>query len=78
METIKIYTQKDCPYCALLREYLAGRGISFTDIDVYADPMHAQEMVKISGQLGVPVMDVDGKIVIGWDRRTVEEALKTV
>jgi len=72
---IKIYTTKTCPYCKLTKEYLNEKGIEYTEIDVAEDPAAANEMVKKSGQMGVPVIDLDGAIIVGWNKAALEEAL---
>lgn len=72
---IKVYTTKTCPYCKLTKEYLQEKGIQFTEIDVAEDPAAANEMVKKSGQMGVPVIDIDGQIIVGWNKSALEEAL---
>ncbi|MEK7655879.1 MAG: glutaredoxin family protein [Patescibacteria group bacterium] len=73
--TIKLYTTKTCPYCKLAKDFLNEKGTSFTEIDVAEDPAAANEMVKLSGQMGVPVIDVDGKVIVGWNKAALEEAL---
>lgn len=73
--TIKIYSTKTCPYCKLVKDYLAEKSIPYEDIDVGADSAKAQEMVKISGQMGVPVIDIDGSIIVGWNKAALDEAI---
>lgn len=72
---VKIYSTPTCPYCKLTKEFLKEKGIAFAEIDVSADPAAANEMVKKSGQMGVPVIDIDGKIIVGWNKSALEEAL---
>lgn len=72
---VKIYSTPTCPYCKLTKEFLKEKGIAFAEIDVSADPAAANEMVKKSGQMGVPVIDIDGKIIVGWNKGALEEAL---
>ena len=72
---IKVYSTKTCPYCKLVKEYLKEQQIAFSEIDVGEDSNAANEMVKISGQMGVPVVDVDGKIIVGWNKSALEEVL---
>ena len=72
---IKIYSTPTCPYCKLAKEFLNERKITFTDINVADNPSAANEMVKLSGQMGVPVIDVDGQIMVGWNQGALEEAL---
>ncbi len=72
---IKVYSTPTCPYCKLVKEYLTEKKIAFTDIDVASNPQAANEMVKLSGQMGVPVIDVDGQVIVGWNKGALEEAL---
>lgn len=73
--TIKVYTTKTCPYCKLTKEFLDEKKTSYTEIDVAEDPAAANEMVKKSGQMGVPVIDVDGTIIVGWNKGALDEAI---
>ena len=73
--TVKVYSTPTCPYCKLAKEFLKEKGIAFSDIDVSADPAAANEMVKKSGQMGVPVIDINGQIIVGWNKGALEEAL---
>lgn len=72
---ITIYSTPTCPYCKLTKEFLTEKGIAFSDIDVSADPAAANEMVKKSGQMGVPVIDIDGQIIVGWNKSALEDAI---
>lgn len=73
--TVKVYSTPTCPYCKLTKEFLTEQKVSFTDINVADNPTAANEMVKLSGQMGVPVIDVDSKIIVGWNKGALEEAL---
>ena len=75
MPTVRIYSTSTCPYCRMAKDYLKAKGIQFEDIDVSADTVRADEMVKISGQMGVPVLDIDGTIIVGFDRQKINKAL---
>jgi glutaredoxin-like YruB-family protein len=72
---ITIYSTPTCPYCKLTKEFLKEKGTAFVDIDVSADPAAANEMVKKSGQMGVPVIDIDGQIIVGWNKSALEDAI---
>lgn len=65
-----------CPYCTTLKEFLKERGIEFEEIDVSQDEKARKEMVEKTGQMGVPVMEIDGEIVIGFDREKIIKLLK--
>lgn len=75
--TIRVYTTPTCPYCRLVKEFLKEKGLSFEEIDVTSDHQAVQEMVKLSGQMGVPVVDIDGKIIVGWNKAALEETINT-
>jgi glutaredoxin-like YruB-family protein len=59
----------------MTKEYLKQKGILFEEVDVSKDERAAQEMIEKSGQMGVPVIDIDGKIVIGFDKERIDELL---
>ena len=69
--TIKVYSTPTCPYCVTLKNFLKEKNFEFEDIDVSANPGAAQEMIQKSGQMGVPVVDIDGQIVVGFDREKI-------
>jgi len=80
---ITIYTTPTCPYCVMVKNYLRGKKIEFEDIDVSQDRNKAEEMIKISGQMSVPVIVIDKKnlpadrqIITGFDQAQIESALK--
>ena len=73
MATITIYSTPTCGYCKMAKEYLTSKHIPYTDVDVSRDPAKQQEMLTKSGQFGVPVIDVDGKIIVGYDKRKLDE-----
>jgi len=76
MTKIKIYSTSMCPYCTTLKEFLKERGVEFEEIDVSQDEKAMKEMVEKTGQMGVPVMEIDGEIVIGFDREKIVKLLK--
>ena len=63
-----VYSTTFCPYCVTLKEFLKKKNVEFEDIDVSQDKEAAKKMIDISGQTGVPVADIDGQIVVGFDR----------
>jgi glutaredoxin 3 len=73
---IKIYSTPACPYCRTLEEFLKEKGVDFEDIDVSKDEKLVEELVKKSGQMGVPVLDIDGEVIVGFDREKVCKLLK--
>lgn len=75
MAKIKIYSTPTCPYCVTLKEFLKEKGIAFEDVNVAQDARAREEMIHKSGQMGVPVVDIDGKIVIGFDKEKISKLL---
>ncbi len=71
MKKITIYSTPSCPYCFTLKEFLKENNIDFEDKDISKDKSAREEMIKKSGQMGVPVVNIDGKIVIGFDREKI-------
>ncbi|MGC8783887.1 MAG: glutaredoxin family protein [Armatimonadota bacterium] len=70
-----VFSTPNCPYCNMAKRYLRERGIRFRDVDVSRDPAAARDMVRRSGQQGVPVIDINGKIVVGFDRAKINQLL---
>jgi glutaredoxin-like YruB-family protein len=70
-----VYTTPTCPWCHMVKRYLEARGIPYTEIDVASDYHAAMQMVRESGQTGVPVVKIDGEIVVGFDRERIDELL---
>jgi len=70
-----VYSTKTCPYCVMAKNYLRGKGVPYEDVDVGADRDKAREMVAKSGQMGVPVLDVGGRVILGFDREAIDAAL---
>jgi len=72
---VKIYSTIHCPYCKMAKDYFAKNSVEFKDYNVETDDDVLAEMVKKSGQLGVPVIDINGTIIVGFDRQAIEHAL---
>ena len=75
MPKIKIYCTQTCPYCTMAKQYLDDKKIVYTQIDVTSDPKAAQDLVKKTGQMGVPVIEIDDKIIVGFDQDQIDQAL---
>ncbi len=71
-----VYSTPTCPYCVYAKEYFKENDVSFEDIDVTQDRAKAQEMVKKSGQMGVPVIDINGNIIVGFQPEAFAQLLK--
>lgn len=70
-----LFTTPSCTYCRAAKNYLRQRGVRFKDVDVSKDGVAARDMLKRSGQSGVPVIDIGGKIVVGFDRPKIDRFL---
>lgn len=75
MPQVKVYSTPTCPYCIRAKEYFKHKNIEFQNIDVSADKAAIEEMVKLTGQMGVPVVVIDGNVVIGFDRAKIDSLL---
>ena len=75
MPKIKVFSTPSCVYCVTLKEFLRENNIKFEDIDVSMDRKMADEMIEKSGQMGVPVLDIDGQIIIGFDKEKISKLL---
>jgi glutaredoxin-like YruB-family protein len=73
---VKIYSTPTCPYCKMAKDFFKEKKIKFENIDVSEDEKAGKEMVDKSGQMGVPVIEIDGKIIVGFDQEKIEELLK--
>lgn len=73
---VTVYSTQSCPWCARAKEFLKEHKVSFKNVDVGASQKAAEEMVKKSGQRGVPVIDVNGTIIVGFDEDGLKKALK--
>jgi len=76
MNKVRIFSTPTCVYCITLKGYLEKNNISFEDIDVSKNDKALDEMVEKSGQMTVPVIDINGKYIVGFDKKKVDELLK--
>ncbi len=74
-ENVKVYSTKTCPYCVMAKQYLSQRGVKYQDIDVGTDRKAAMEMVAKSGQMGVPVIEINGSVILGFDKDAIDNAI---
>ncbi len=70
-----VFSTPTCSFCNMAKKYFREKGIKFKDVDVSRDPIAARDMVRRSGQQGVPVIDIGGKIVVGFDRPKIDKFL---
>ena len=73
--SVKIYTTPVCVYCKMAKNFFNENQVKFEEVNVAADTKAREEMIAKSHQIGVPVIEVDGKIIIGFDRPRLSQAL---
>lgn len=73
---VKVFSTQACPYCFVLKEFLKEHNIEFEDIDVGLDEAAREEMIQKSGQMGVPVIEIEDQIVVGFDKERISQLLK--
>jgi len=72
---VLVYSTPTCPYCIRTKQFLRDNNIVFEDIDVSVNQTAAEEIVRKSGQMGVPVLDIEGEIIVGFDKERIKTAL---
>jgi glutaredoxin-like YruB-family protein len=72
---VNIYTTPTCTYCRKAKDYFRQNRVPFTEYDVSRDVRKADEMMRKSGQMGVPVIDVNGRVIVGFNLPEIERAL---
>jgi len=73
---IKVFSTKTCPWCTKVKEYLQNKGIEFETVDVSANREAAMEMVKKTGQMGVPVTQIGEKYIIGYNPEAIDAEIE--
>jgi glutaredoxin 3 len=73
---VKIYSTPTCPYCEMTKEYLKEHDVQYEEIDVSKNEAAQKEMIAKSKQMGVPVIDIDGTVIVGFNQAEIEKALK--
>ena len=76
MAKVKINSTSSCPYCVALKGFLEENKVEFEEIDVSQDQESMKMIVEKTGQMGVPVIDIDGELIVGFDRKKIVELLK--
>jgi glutaredoxin 3 len=74
---IKIYSTPSCGYCRMVKEYFKSKGLEFTEIDISINKDARKEMIANSGSMGVPVIEIDGKYIVGFDKSKIDAILDT-
>ena len=73
---VTVYSTPTCPYCYSAKKLLEKNDVPFRDVDVSVDPKAAKELIMKSGQIGVPVIEINDKIIVGFDKDAIVKALK--
>ncbi|KPK98219.1 MAG: glutaredoxin [Omnitrophica WOR_2 bacterium SM23_72] len=74
-KSVKVYSTPTCPWCLRTKQFLKDNNIPFEDVDVSSNQQAAQEMIQKSGQMGVPVLDINGQVIVGFDKEKINSAL---
>lgn len=72
---VLVFTTPTCGYCRQAKSYLRERGVRFKDVDISRDPAAARDLARRSGQMGVPVLDIGGKLIVGFNRPKINQLL---
>lgn len=75
MPKVKVFSTPSCAYCVTLKEFLKEKNVVFEEVDVSQDENALNEMVKKSGQMGVPVVEIDSQIIVGFDKEKITQLL---
>jgi len=75
MKQITIYSTPSCHFCHMAKEYLTEKNIAYTDIDVSQDAEKRQEMISLSGQMGVPVIKIENDVIVGFNKPIINDLL---
>ena len=75
MSKVRVFSTPTCPYCVTLKEFLSEHNIEFEDIDVAQDAKAREEMIEKSGQMGVPVVEIDGNFIVGFNKGKILQLL---
>lgn len=78
MATVKVYSTPTCPWCTKLKDYLKSKKVDFENIDVSTDREAAMDMVKRTGQMGVPVALIGEVYIVGFDQAKIDEELSKI
>ncbi|MDZ5254911.1 glutaredoxin family protein [Clostridium sp. LIBA-8841] len=72
---VKVYSTNSCPWCVKAKQYLKSKNVEFEDLNVQTDMAAREDMLKKSKQMGVPVLDINGTIIVGFDKNAIDTAL---
>ena len=72
---VKVYSTNSCPWCVKAKNYLKSVNVEFEEFNVQEDMMARDEMINKSKQMGVPVLDIEGTVIVGFDKNAIDKAL---
>lgn len=78
MVKVKVYSTPACPYCKMVKEFLKKRGVEFEDIDISNDEEAVKELFQKSGRFDVPQTEINGKMILGFDKKALENELENL
>lgn len=70
-----VYVTSTCPYCTMMTNYLKEQNIPYDEVNVQVDPVAGKELVKATGQMGVPQTNINGQWIIGFDPESIQSAI---
>lgn len=74
-KSVKVYSTPTCPWCIRAKQFLKENNIDFQNIDVSSDQQAVDDLMQKTGQMGVPVLDIEGEIIVGFDKEKIKIAL---
>ena len=74
-KSVKVYSTATCPWCIRAKQFLKENNIDFQNIDVSSNQQAVDELMQKSGQMGVPVLDIEGEIIVGFDKEKIKQSL---
>ena len=72
---VKVYTTSTCPWCVKAKQYLKSKGVEYEEVNVADDTNAKDEMIKLSGQMGVPVIKINDNVIVGFNKEAIDKAL---
>ena len=76
MAEVKVYSTPTCPYCVTAKNFLKENNVPYKDVNVGEDRQAAAYMIEKTGQMGVPVIEINGKFIVGFDKEALRKELK--
>ncbi len=74
-KNVKVYSTPTCPWCIRAKQFLQENNVDFTNIDVFSDQQAVDELMQKTGQMGVPVLDIDGELIVGFNKDKIKQSL---